>query len=204
MKRLLSTLAALTALVAAVPAGAVGLFPGLPIEGGASYCAGYSVYNTGNTVPGTLPTPNVCSSTVPAGTTAFSGNEVVVIDTYGLVQDSSGSTSVPPQSQLVGLIQLGQGAFVNDASTSTTLTVACTTAFEYISGTKTNPTYTFCASPLQGQKFTIIQGANLTTGITLAAGSGSTCLPSCGAKTPATAGLTYSWVYNGTVWYEVQ
>jgi len=204
MKRLLSTLAALAALVAAVPANAVGLFPGLPIEGGASYCAGYSVYNTGNTVPGTLPTPNVCSSTVPAGTTAFSGNEVVVIDTYGLVQDSSGSTSVPPQSQLVGLIQLGQGAFVNDASTSTTLTVACTTAFEYISGTKTNPTYTFCASPLQGQKFTIIQGAGLTTGITLAAGSGSTCLPSCGAKTPATAGLTYSWVYNGTVWYEVQ
>ena len=203
MKRLLSTLAALAALVAAVPANAVGLYPGLPIEGGASYCAGYSVYNTTNTVPGTLPTPNVCAVTTPAGTTAFLGTEALAVDTYGLNQNGSG-TSVSPQTQLVGLIQLGQGAFVNDTSTSTTLTVACTTAFEYISGTKTNPTYTFCASPVQGQKFTIIQGANLTTGITLAAGSGSTCLPACGAKTPATAGLAYSWVYNGTVWYEVQ
>jgi len=203
MKRLLSTLAALAALVAVVPANAVGLYPGLPIEGGASYCAGYSVYNVTNTVPGTLNSANVCAVTTPAGLTAFVGTEAVAVDTFGLSQNGSG-TSVSPQTQLVGLIQLGQGAFVNDASTSTTLTVACTTAFEYISGTKTNPTYTFCASPVQGQKFTIIQGANLTTGITLAAGSGSTCLPSCGAKTPATAGLTYSWVYNGTVWYEVQ
>ena len=205
MKKLLAGLAALSLLaLAALPASAVGLWPGLPIEGGASYCAGYAVYNTGNTVPGTLPTPNVCSSTVPAGSTAFTGNEVVPSDTYGLVQDASGSTSISPQSQLVSLLQLGQGAFVNDATTSTSVTVGCTTAFEYISGTKTNPTYTFCASPVQGQKFTIIQGANLTTGITTAAGSGSTCLPACGAKTPATAGLAYSWVYNGTVWYEVQ
>ena len=203
MKRLLSTLAALALLVAAIPASAVGLYPGLPIEGGASYCAGYAIYNTANTVPGTLPTPNVCSVTTPAGLTAFVGTEALAVDTFGLNQNGSG-TSVSPQTQLVGLIQLGQGAFVNDATTSTSVTVGCTTAFEYISGTKTNPTYTFCASPVQGQKFTIIQGANLTTGITLAAGSGSTCLPACGAKTPATAGLAYSWVYNGTVWYEVQ
>ena len=203
MKRLLSTLAALALLAATVPAGAVGLWPGLPIFGGASYCASYSVYNTTNTVPGTLNSSNVCAVTAPAGMTAFLGSEAVPMDTYGTNQTGSG-TSVGPQTQLISVLQLGQGAFVNDATTSTTVTVACTTAFEYISGTKTNPTYTFCATPLQGQKFTIVQGANLTTGITLAAGSGSTCLPACGAKTPATAGLTYSWVYNGTVWYEVQ
>ena len=204
MKKLLSAVAALALFAAsALPASAVGLWPGLPILGGASYCAGYAIYNTGNTVPGTLPTPNVCSVTTPAGNTAFNGYEAMPVDTFGTNQNGTG-TSVSPQTQLVSVLQLGNGAFVNDATTSTTVTVACTTAFEYISGTKTNPTYTFCASPVQGQKFTIIQGANLTTGITLAAGSGSTCLPACGAKTPATAGLAYSWVYNGTVWYEVQ
>ena len=206
MKRLLSTLAALTVLVAAVPANAVGLFPGLPIEGGASYCAGYSVYNTGNTVPGTLPTPNVCSSTVPAGTTAFSGNEVVPSDTYGLVQDSSGTTSVQPQTQLISVLQLGQGGFTALASTTSasTYTVPCTTSYLFVNATVTNPTYTFCATPLQGQKLTVVWGANITTGLTFAAGSGSSCLPTCGEIAVTTAGTTRQWIYEGTIWYQIQ
>lgn len=187
------------------PAAAVGLWPGLPILGGASYCASYSVYNTGNTVPGTLPTPNQCSVTTPAGNTAFNGNEAAPFDTFGTNQNGSG-TSVPPQTQLVSILQLGNGFFTNLASTTsaTSVTVPCTTSTLFENATVTNPTITFCATPLQGQKFTLVWGANLTTGITTAAGSGSTCLPACGAIAVTTAGTTHQWLYEGTIWYQIQ
>jgi hypothetical protein len=201
-KKLLLTGSALLASVAV--AFAVGQWPGLPILGGSSYCAGYSVYNTGPTVPGSLPSGNQCAVTAPAGATSLSGYEAVPADSYALEQTAQGVTSIAPQTQLVPLLTLGNGLFVNDATTSTTVTIGAQTAWEYISGTKTNPTYTFTAAPYAGQILHIILGANLTTGITTAAGTGSTCIPACGAISGTTAGTGYAWVYNGTVWYRFQ
>jgi len=205
MKRLLAALGALAIVSSlAIPAFAVGQWPGLPVEGGASYCAAYSVFNTGNTVPGTLPTPNQCSVTTPAGTTSFTGYEAVPSDSYGLNQN--GNTSAPPQTQLISVLQLGNGGFTNLASTtsSTAVTVSCQASVLFENATVTNPTITFCATPLQGQKFTLVWGANLTTGITTAAGAGSTCVPACGAIAVTTAGTTHQWLYEGTVWYQIQ
>jgi hypothetical protein len=203
MKKLLLAALGVTAILGSVAAFAVGMWPGLPILGGASYCAGYSVFNTGNTTPGTLPSGNQCAVTAPAGSTTYSGFEAVPVDTYGLEQTAQ-NISAPPQTQLVPIVALGQGLFTTDASTSTTVTVGPQTVWEYISGTKTNPTYTFTVAPYEGQILHIILGANLTTGITTAAGTGSTCVPACGAISGTTAGTGYSWVFHSTVWYRFQ
>ena len=203
LKKVLAALSAV--IVASTAAYAVGLWPGLPILGGPSYCAGYSVFNTTNTVPGTLPTPNQCSSTVPAGSSAFTGNEAVPADSYGLAQNASGSQP-GPTTQLISVLQLGNGGFQNLPSTSsaTSVTVLPTTSVLFENATVTNPTITFTAAPLQGQQFTLVWGANLTTGITTAAGAGSTCLPACGAISGTTAGTTHKWIYEGTIWYQIQ
>jgi len=183
-------------------AWATGLFPGLPQHGGASYCASWSG------VAGSL----TCGATVPAGTTAFTGNEAIPGDDYGpLTQTSANAGSAagggaPPQSELFSILQLGNGAFTILPSTgsATTYTVPCTTSYLFENATVTSPTITFCATPLQGQKFTLVWGANITTKITTAAGAGSTCLPACGDISVTTAGTTRQWIYVGTIWYQIQ
>jgi hypothetical protein len=183
-------------------AHATGYFPGFPQLGGSSYCTSY--------VNGS------CTNTVPAGATAFTGTEAVPFDTYGPINTQTPGTisgggvaagsGAALQTQFVSVLQLGNGFFTNLASTTsaTAVTVPCTTSTMFENATVTNPTITFCASPLQAQKFTLVWGANLTTGITTAAGSGSTCLPACGAIAVTTAGTTHQWIYEGTIWYQVQ
>ena len=203
MKKLRLGLIGLAGLLAATAAAlATGLFPGLPQLGGVSYCASW------NGVSGSL----TCGSTVPAGSTAFTGNEAAPFDSYGPLTQTSANAGTaaglgaPPQTQFVGVLQLGNGAFTNLPSTTsaTAVTVPCTTSYLFENATVTNPTITFCATPLQGQKFTLVWGANITTSITTAAGAGSTCLPACGAISVTTAGTTRQWIYNGTIWYQIQ
>jgi hypothetical protein len=197
-KRVLAS-AAVALLLSAGLAFATGYFPGFPAKGGPSYCAGY--VSNGS---------SLCSSTVPAGTTSFSGNEAVPFDDYGpLANTAAGAAAgsgAAPQTEFVSVLQLGNGGFQNLASTTsaTSVTVLPTTSVLFENATVTNPTITFTASPLQGQIFTLIWGANLTTGITTAAGSGSTCLPACGAIAVTTAGTTHKWIYEGTIWYQMQ
>jgi hypothetical protein len=204
MKRLLGVLGGSLGaiIVAGSVAWATGLWPGLPQLGGPSYCASWSG------VAGSF----TCSATVPAGTTAFTGNEAVPADMYGPLTQTSANAGTaagggaPPQTQLVSVLQLGNGGFQNLLSTTsaTTVTVLPTTSYLFENATVTNPTITFTAAPFQGQKLTIVLGANLTTGITTAAGAGSTCLPACGALSGTTAGTTYQWIYEGTIWYRIQ
>jgi hypothetical protein len=73
--RHLAVAASLAALVASpFIAHAAGLFPNLPKVGGASYCAG-------NILAGVPGTATVCDSTVPAGPTVLTGNELIPADT---------------------------------------------------------------------------------------------------------------------------
>ena len=200
LKRLLGSAVALFA-VAGI-ALATGYFPGFPQKGGVSYCGSWSG------VAGSL----ICGTTVPAGSTAFSGYEAVPFDDYGPLSQTSANAGsaagggAPPQTEFVSVLQLGNGGFTNLPSTTSAsaYTVPCTTSYLFENATVTNPTITFCATPLQGQKFTLVWGANITTSITTAAGAGSTCLPACGAISVTTAGTTRQWIYNGTVWYQIQ
>lgn len=200
LKKVLAGLGALA--VTATLAFATGLFPGLPQHGGVSYCASWNIAS------GSW----LCGSTVPAGTTAFTGNEALPGDDFGpLTQTTanagtSAGNGAAPQSEYFSILQLGNGGFQNLASTTsaTTVTVLPTTSVMFENATVTNPTITFTATPLQGQYFTLVWGANLTTGITTAAGSGSTCLPACGAIAVTTVGTTHKWLYEGTIWYQIQ
>jgi hypothetical protein len=197
LKVLLSALGAL--LAASSLALATGYFPGFPAKGGPSYCGSY--FNNGTAT---------CAATVPAGSTSFSGYEAVPFDDYGPLANTAAGTAAgsgaPPQTEFVSVLQLGNGGFQNLASTTsaTSVTVLPTTSVLFENATVTNPTITFTASPLQGQIFTLVWGANLTTGLTTAAGAGSTCLPACGAIAVTTAGTTHKWIYEGTIWYQIQ
>ena len=134
------------------------------------------------------------------------------MDVYGPLSQTTANAGTsagggaPPQSEFLSVLQLDNGPFTILASTTsaTTYTVPSTTSYLFENATVTNPTITFTAAPLQGQKFTLVWGANLTTGITTAAGSGSTCLPACGAISGTTAGTTHQWIYEGTIWYQIQ
>lgn len=128
-------IAALGAIfVAAIAANAAGLFQGLPLANGNSYCSGYSVYSSGVTVPGVLPTPNQCNSTVPAGP-AITGNELIPADT-GLTA-SAPATVLMPSSVVAGSSfgaprnMLGNGSLngtqVNGTSTVTGATTSTPT-----------------------------------------------------------------------------
>jgi len=70
MKRKLVLALGLTALTATA-AYAAGLWPNLPVVGGASYCSGYSTGTNGQ----------VCGPTVPAGPSAVTGSETIPADT---------------------------------------------------------------------------------------------------------------------------
>ena len=151
---------------------ATGLWPGLPQHGGVSYCASWAGVSGSFT----------CSTTVPAGTTAFTGNEAIPGDDYGPLTQTSANAGTaagngaPPQSEYFSILQLGNGAFTKLASTTSasTYTIPCTTSYLFTDATVTNPTYTMCAAPIQGQKVTVVWGANISTGITFSAGAGST------------------------------
>src|SRR5689334_17889471 len=77
MKRLrtIAVVGALLAIVASPLAYAAGLWFGLPVVGGGSYCAGATATGLGTT-GGTLS----CNVTAPAGPTTMTGNELIPAD----------------------------------------------------------------------------------------------------------------------------
>ncbi len=86
-------LPALAALAAsAIAVGAAGLYEGFPVTGGNSYCASYTTGVTGQ----------VCASTVPAGPSGLSGNEVIAADNY-FAGGASPQTTIIPSSMLGSL-----------------------------------------------------------------------------------------------------
>lgn len=168
---------ALAALLAS-SALADGLFPGLPIEGGAAYCAGYSVFNTGNTVPGTTPTPNVCATTAPAGVATPTGNEYFPADLYGLSQTTQ-SQGLPQTNGVAGGA-LGFG-ITTVSTTAGAATIPNNTVNYVVNVSETAASaLTLPAIPQPWQILRIAQvvanGASGTT--TLTANSGQSLVPS--------------------------
>lgn len=182
---------------------AAGLWWGFPQIGGASYCVGYSTYPTTVTTPGTLPTPNSCNVTAPAGPTTFAGTEVFPVDIFG---PQAGVTNTGPAEAYVSLVQVGQGPYVNiSPGTSTTLTIPNNTPWYILSGAQGSAfTVTMPTAPVEGQIQRLLCNAATVGTLTVAAAANQTLENN--PNTACVAGVGYAWRYiaSSTTWYRFQ
>ncbi len=192
IKKLL--LAAASLLVLSSPVLADGMFPGLPIEGGASYCAGYSVQGT------------QCSSTVPAGQASPTGTEYFPADLYGLSQTTN-SQGLPQTNGVAGAA-LGFGT-TTVSTTAGAQTIPSGTVNYVVNVSETGASaLTMPATPIAGQILRIAQvvanGAAGTT--TLTANAGQTLVPSSVtvAGNSATGSVTMLWNASAATWTRIQ
>ena len=213
--RLMAAVGALIALCAIPYAFAAGLFPGLPIVGQAAYCAGYSLYPTTVTTPGTLPTPNQCNTTAPAGPAALTGVELQPADTT--------VANGPPATVLVPMALGASGAYYDNTGvtntgnnlgsylTSTTIPNNINTFVMDTTTTIAALSLTFPSSPLNSQllrvasqktitAFTPVANTTVNSAITITGTLPSALTPS------ATAAVGYAWIYNSgnTAWERLQ
>lgn len=191
-------LGAAALLLASGLAYAAGMFPGLPIVGGSSYCSGYS----------TGPSGQICNVTVPAGPSALTGNELIPADT-GLPQGQSPQTVAIPTSRLGA----GPTTYVVPVTTDS-VTITNTTRRLNINPAGTIAAFTLvfpAASTLtqaDGQLFGFCTTQIVTT-LTVTEGAGTTVLnkPTAMLVPVATgAGSCVEWQYrlSNTTWYRVQ
>lgn len=194
--RILAVAAAL-ALLFVAPVAIAGFWNNSwPIISGASYCAGYSTGTTGQ----------VCVTTVPAGPTVVTGNELIPVDTAL----SSGQS---PQSALMKVLSIGGGATQYSAPlTGTTTTVANTTRQVIIEPAGTIAAHTItlptAASLTDGQRLGFCT-TQIVTALTVTAGSGTTVMNAPTAMlVPVATGAAscVEWIYvtAHTKWYRVQ
>jgi hypothetical protein len=192
---------AIALVLGSITTFAVGLWPGLPIEGGASYCAGYSGFNTGNTTPGTFVTSQ-CQNTVPAGVASPTGTEYVPADLYGLAQTTN-SQGLPSTN---GIAASALGAFGPQSIITVdgaTVIANNTPNFEVNVSLTTGHTITLPATPQpwQLQRVSIIVAP--TNSVSVLANSNQTLSPS---TTTGTSAGYYAFLWNPVTltWYRVQ
>jgi len=191
MKRnLLATVAAFIAFGVAEPALADGTFPGLPIEGGASYCASFSV------------TGAQCSVTVPAGNASPTGTEYLPTDLYGLSQTTNSQGL--PQTQGIAASALGGFGPMVVTTTDAAATIANNTPNYIVNvAVTTGHAVTLPAVPqpwqLQRVSFTVAP----TNSVSILANTGQTLVPATTSGT-AVIGLAFLWNPTNSTWYRVQ
>lgn len=206
LKSLRSWAIGLTALaITSLIANAAGMFPGLPIVGGASYCSSYSGTGSGSITSGNFSGPSTCNVTVPAGPTVLTGSELVPADT----QLSGGQQ---PQTVLLSMAALGTlpYTYVVPSASLTTFTIAATTGKLVMdpASSITAVTITLPASTslVDGQQFRVSSSQVITT-FTVTAGSGTTISNAPTIITPSTTGpYGYAFIYVAaqTKWYRMQ
>ena len=211
----MAAVGALIALCAIPYAFAAGLFPGLPIVGQAAYCAGYSNYPTMVTTPGTIPTPDQCNTTAPAGPAALTGLELNPADTT--------LSNQPPATVLIPMSLSASGAYYDNTGvtntgnnlgsylTSTTIPNNINTFVMDTTTTIAALSLTFPSSPLNGQILRVSSEKTITNFTPIANTTVNTLQTITGtlptALTPsATAAVGYSWLYNSTTnaWERLQ
>ncbi len=198
MKRKLAVGAALAAafvaMVAVPLAYAAGMFPGLPIVGGASYCSSYSGTTAGAT----------CNVTVPAGPTVVTGNELIPADT----QLASGRQ---PQTVLLSMASINAlpYSYVVPSASLSLFTISATTGKLIMNpaASITAVTITLPASTalVDGQTFEVSSSQVITT-FTVTAGSGTTVSNAPTIITPSTTGAYgYKFIYVAaeTKWFRL-
>lgn len=200
-------LAAAFGLALASPALATGLFPGLPIDGGASYCGGYSGYNTGTTTPGVLPTPNQCNVTVPAGSANPTGTEYLPADSFGLNQ-ATPDAGIAPATQGIAASALGFGpSVISTATGAKTIPNNSPNYIVDVSETAASAlTLPASPQPWQIQRIAVVVATGASGTVTLTANSNQTMVPSSitVAGNTATGWAALLWNPTNSTWYRIQ
>jgi len=183
----------LLALVA-TPVLAAGLWPNLPIVGGASYCGGFSTGVSGQ----------VCTTTVPAGPSIVTGNETIPADT-------NAAQGVAPQTVKLTLGSLNAlpVAYTNltPATASNSLSPAANTGGLIVIGTAalSATTIQLPPSPIDGQEFKLSSTQTIASLTVNAVGATVSNAPT--AMTVSTTG-PYGYLFryraNGAVWYRLK
>ena len=180
---------------------AAGLWPDMPIVGGATYCAGSSQSATG-TIIGAI---TGCPNQVPAGPTIVTGNEQIPADTR-LAGGSAPQTVLIPMASLNALpITFVSVSSANPAGIS---------AANNSGGVCYNSTVTITAAnitlplaPVDGQQYSVCSNTTITA-LSVAAATGATL--SVTTPTVLTASTTvpqgYTFIYNAasTKWFKLR
>lgn len=189
--RLVIAVAAAIGAIGIVAAQAAGLWPTLPIVGGASYCASQST--TG------------CTATVPAGPSALTGSELVPADR----RTTSGAQTV--LIPMAALDSLPQTISAGSTTANNTITVGSTTGKLIItgSGALSPTTITLPTSPIDGQRFSLSATQTIAT-LTLTDNNGGATFSISNNPTALTVSTTaaygYQFIYDAanTTWYRLQ
>jgi hypothetical protein len=189
MKRLQKTAAigAFVLIGGSMAYGAGGWF-GLPQIGGPSYCIS-------QTTPGGPGTTPVCTSTAPAGPTAFTGTEMVPTDI-------TGNVATTPATAYTALVQLGQGPMIDLTTVGTAQTIPNATPFYFLDGAQASAlTVTMPPNPVEGQIQNVVCESATVGALTVAANTGQTLKGNPAAA--CVAGVGYRWRYqlSTTTWY---
>lgn len=184
MKRTIFAALGLLAFVA-MPVYAAGLWPDLPIVGGAAYC--------GSTSTGANGSP-VCNNTVPAGPSALTGNEFVPADT-------ALASGQPPQTVKVPMSSIASGAYaVVVATAGSTVTIPNNITNYVLNPAATLATLTVVmpSAPYDGQVVRV-SSSQTVTALTLNGNTGQTVSNSPTALTiSTTANYGYAFVYQAS------
>jgi hypothetical protein len=191
-------LAGAVASLAIASASAAGLWPTLPTVGGASRCAG----NVTAGVPGTTAT---CSSTVPAGPTAITGNETIPADTN--LQQGLNPASVQIPLRAINAAPISYNLCAAAACGSFTVGTNKGGVLLSYSTTIDSATVVTPASPMDGQRFSIAADHTITS-LTVTANTGSTLSVTTPtvltASTTAPQGYEFMYVASTAKWYRVR
>lgn len=180
---------------------AAGMWPDLPVVGGATYCAGSSQSAVGSIIGSITGCPNQ----VPAGPSIVTGNEQIPADTRL-------SGGVQPQTVLVPMASLNALPLTFQTITTTVPSVSATNLQGGIvfssAATITSANITLPPNPIDGQQFAVSSNRTITTlNITAANGQsmGGNTQPSV-LTASLTAPQGYRFIYNAasTSWFRLQ
>lgn len=179
-------------------ASAAGLWPNMPIVGGASYCSSFNVSG----VPGTT---GACTNTVPAGPTAVTGNEQIPADTR--LANGQSPQTVLLSMRAIGAAPIGFNTCAAAACGSFTVGDNSGGVFLSYSTTIDSATVVTPANPMDGQQFTVGADHTITT-LTMTANTGQSFAVTAPAvlTASATAPQGYKFMYHAATakWYKVQ
>jgi hypothetical protein len=199
LKRYRSAAVAMAALlVTSAIAIAAGNYSTYPIVGQPSFCAstvsGAGGFNAVGNSNGVAPTGqgqatsgSICAQTVPAGPPAFTGNELIPMDTVP-------GSGVSPQTVTANINQLGQGAVVDSVASGAALTIPANSQFFVLdTGTAATVAVTMPAVAVEGQIQHLVCGVGVGTALSVVANSGQTIKGNTAAT--CTAGQGFAWRY---------
>lgn len=187
------------AAAVAVPltaAYAAGLWPTLPLVGGAAVCSSTS----------TGVSSQVCTTTTPAGPSIVTGSETIPADTN--LSGGRAPQSVRMPMAALNALPVTYSSTLSPASATNTLTATTTTGGFIVlgSGALSPTTINLPPSPIDGQEFKLSSNVTIAA-LTVAAPGGASISNNPTALTVSTTapyGYLFRYRATGTTWYRLQ